>query len=116
MPVKTLENESITAEPHELLSWTKVCRIGWENYIQRKHNGLTEQMREQLVEEFHYMKTVIQNLIHEDPVRVEDQAIVYDPVIMEDNKIYSVEVKGRIYLVRKTDPNTVETYELEPVE
>ena len=116
MSIQTIENERISAKPQELLSWTKVCRLGWEEYVQSKHNGFTEQMRQQLVEEFHYMKTVVQNLIHEDPVRVEDQAIVYDPVIMEANKIYSVEVQGRLYLVRKTDPNTVETYELEPVE
>ena len=49
-------------------------------------------------------------------MRVEDNAIVYDPIIMEENKIYSIEVQGRLYLVRKTSQNIVETYELEPVE
>lgn len=116
MPVQALEHERISVEPHVLLSLTKVCRIGWEDYVQRKHNGLTDQMRQQLMEEFHFMKVVVRHLIPEDPVRVEDRAIVYDPSMMEENKIYPVEVDGGLYLVRKTGQNTVETYELEPIE
>ena len=116
MPVNTLETERISAEPQELLNWTKVCRRGWEDYIQRKHNGLTEQLRQQLMEEFHYMKDVVRHLIPEDPVRVEDRAIVYDPTIMEERKIYSVDLQERLYLVRKMPGNVVETIELGPIE
>lgn len=116
MAVQTLRGEGVSANPNELLNFARVCRKGWENYILRKHNGLTERMRQQLVEELHFMKGVVRQLIPEDPVRVEDNAIVYDPIIMEENKIYSIEVQGRLYLVRKTSQNIVETYELEPVE
>ena len=116
MPILTLEHERISAGPQILLSWTKLCRVGWEEYVQRKHNGLTDQMRQELLQEFHSMKGVVRRLIPEDPVRVEDRAIVYDQSIMEEGKIYSVEVCGRLYLVRKTGQNIVETYELEPIE
>ena len=117
MTVQTLEHlNTISQEPQELLSFTKVCVVGWDDYCRRKHNGLTEQQQQQLLREFYSMKAVIRHLVPEEPVRVEDHAIVYDPSKMEGNKIYSVELRGKIHLVRKIDENTVETYELEPIE
>ena len=114
MPNEMLIPESsLLGEPTELLSWTTVCRKGWEEYLQRKRDGLTEYMKQQLSVEFSAMKEVIQHLIPEEPVRVEDYAIVYDQAKMELNKIYQVEMHQRLYLVRKTQENVVETYELE---
>jgi len=111
-----LPERFLLTEPQELLSWTTVCRMGWEEFLRRRHNGLTQQMRLQLLQEFSAMKNVILHLIPEEPVRVEDRAIVYDPSKMEKNKIYPVEVLGRLHLVRKTEENIVETYQLEPIE
>ena len=117
MAVETLEHAKIISpEPQVLLSWTKVCRIGWEDFLQRKHNGFTDQMRQQLLQEFYSMKDVVRCLIPEEAVRVEDHAIVYDPTKMELKKIYPVEIQGRLYLVRKMQENVVETIELEPIE
>lgn len=117
MAVETLEHTKVVSlEPQVLLSWTKVCRMGWEGFLQRKHNGLTQRMQLQLLQEFYSIKDVVRHLIPEEPVRVEDRAIVYDPSKMEINKIYPVEVQGRLHLVRKTEANVVETYELEPYE
>lgn len=117
MPREALLPERILSiEPQQLLSWTTVCRMGWEEFLRRRHNGLTQQMRLQLSHEFSAMKNAIQPLILEEPVGVEDRAIVYDPSKMEKNKIYPVEVLGRLHLVRKTEENIVETYELEPIE
>ena len=107
-----IAEKDIFVKPKDLLSLTKVCRMGWEGFSRRRHNGLTEEMRLELSA----MKDMIFHLISEEPVRVEDRAIVYDPSMMEENKVYSVEVQGRLYLVRKTGENTVETYELEPIE
>jgi len=50
-----------------------------------------------------------------EPVWVENRAIIYDPSRMEINKVYPVEVLGRLHLVRKTKENMVEMYELEPI-
>lgn len=111
-----LPERVLLREPRELLTWTTVCRMGWEEFLRRRHNGLTQQMRLQLLEEFSAMKKVMLRLFPEEPVRVEDRAIVYDPSKMEINKIYPVEVQGRLHLVRKTEANVVETYELEPNE
>ena len=117
MPSEILIPESnLLREPTGLLGWTTVCRKGWEEYLLRKRNGLTEHMKQQLLQEFFAMKKVIQHLIPEEPVRVENYAIVYDPTKMELNKIYQVEMRGRLYLVRKTQENVVETIELEPIE
>lgn len=116
MPIETIEHERILVEPQTLLSWTQVCRKGWEEFVQRKRNGLTEHMKQQLLQEFNSMKEVVHHLIPEEPVRVENQAIVYDPVKMELNKIYSVEIRGKLHLVRKMQENVVETYELELME
>ncbi len=109
------ENATVT-EPQELLDWTMVCRKAWEGYLQRKHNGLSRQMQGELLREFSAMENVVRHLIPEEPVRVEGRAIVYDPSRMEQMRIYSVEVQGRLHLVRRTGDNTVETYELEPAE
>lgn len=106
----------LSTEPQDLLSWTAICRMGWEEFLRRKRDGLTQQMRLQLSREFSAMKNVILRLIPEEPVSVEDRAIVYDPSKMETNKIYPVEVLGKLHLVRKTEANIVETYELEPTE
>lgn len=117
MAIETLEHVSIvSAEPSELLSWTKICRKGWEDYLRIKHNGLTQHEELQLLQEFNSMRDVVRHLIPEEPVRVEDYAIVYEPSKMEENKIYSVELQGKLHLVRKINENTVETYELEPIE
>lgn len=117
MTVQTLENLNILSkEPQELLSFTKICVGGWDNYCQRNRNGLTQQQQQQLLSEFYSMKAVIRHLVPEEPVRVEDGAIVYDPRMMELKKIYPIELLGRLHLVRKIDENTVETYELEPIE
>lgn len=113
MPAGTLIPERIVLmEPRELLSWTRVCRKGWEGFSRRRRNGLTEEMRLELSA----LRDTIFHLVSEEPVRVEDRAIVYDPSKMEKNKIYAVEVLGRLHLVRKTGENVVETYELEPIE
>lgn len=67
MGVRTMEHTKIrTRRPQVLLSWMKVCRRSWENYEQKKHNGLTQQMQLQLLQEFHSMKDVIQHLIPEE--------------------------------------------------
>lgn len=117
MPTEILIHESnLLREPKELLGWTTVCRKGWEEYLLRKRNGLTEHMKQQLLQEFSTMNKVIQRLIPEEAVRVENYAIVYDPTKMELNKIYQVEIRGRLHLIRKTQENVVETYELELVE
>ena len=117
MPSETLiPGSNLLREPTELLSWTTVCRKGWEEYSQRKRDGLTEYTKQQLLNEYFAMRKVIRYLIPEEPVRVENYAIVYDPTKMELNKIYQVEMRGRLYLVRKTQQNVVETYELELVE
>ena len=50
-----------------------------------------------------------------EPVWVEKRAVVYDPSRMKTNKVYPVEVLGRLHLVRKTRGNIVEMYELEPI-
>lgn len=104
--------ECLFIEPPQLIAWTRLCRMGWEGFSRKKQNGLTEEMRLELSA----MKDMIFHLVSEEPVRVEDRAIVYDPSKMETNKIYPVEVLGRLHLVRKTGENVVETYELEPIE
>ncbi len=117
MPVSDIEHIKIAPQnPSQLLSLTKVCVVNWNDYCRRMQNGLTQQQQEQLLSEFYSMKAVIRHLIPEEPVRVEDNAIVYEPSKMEGNKIYSVELRGILHLVRKIDENTVETYELEPIE
>ena len=108
MAAVNVEND-IFMEPLKLIAWTRLCRMGWEGFSRRRHNGLTEEMRLELSA----MKDMIFHLVSEEPVRVEDRAIVYDPRKMEKNKIYPVEVLGRLHLVRKTEENIVETYELE---
>lgn len=107
-----VEPKDLFMGPQELLSWTRVCRMSWEGFSQRRQNGLTDEMRLELSA----MRDMILHLISEEPVRVEDRAIVYDTSKMEKNKIYPVEVLGRLHLVRKTDENIVETYQLEPIE
>lgn len=116
MSTGVLTAESIIiAGPEQLLSWTTICRNGWEAFVRRHQDGLTEQERQQLWEDFSAMKKLIASLIPGEPVRVEDSAIVYDPSRMEENKIYTVEVLGRLHLVRKTPKNVVETFEVEPI-
>ena len=117
MPSETLIPESnLLGEPTELLGWTMVCRKGWEEYSQRKRNGLTEYVKQQLLHEYFAMGKVIHHLIPEEPVRVENYAIVYDQTKMELKKISPIEIHGRLYLVRKMRENVVDTIELEPVE
>lgn len=67
MGIRTIEHTKIRSRrPRVLLSRMKLCRMGWEGYVQRKHNGLTPQMQLHLLQEFHSMKDVIQHLIPEE--------------------------------------------------
>ena len=67
MGVKTMEHTKIRAQrPQVLLKFMNMCRRSWEDYVQRKHNGLTPQMRLQLLQEFHSMKDVVEHLIPEE--------------------------------------------------
>ena len=119
MGVSTIEHtKAVSQKPSALLSFTKMCVMSWEEFLRRKHNGngLTQSQQLLLLQEFYSMKEVVRHLVPEEAVRAEDHAIVYEPSKMEGNKIYSVEVRGRLHLVRKIDENTVETYELESVE
>ena len=99
-------------EPSELIKWTRICRMCWQGFLRRRRNGITEEMRVELSA----MNDLISRLVSEEPVKVENHAIVYDPSKMEQNKIYAVEVLGRLHLVRKTEENVVETYELEAID
>ena len=117
MPNELLIPEgNLLREPKDLLDWTTICRKGWEEYISKKRNGLTEHIKQQLAHELFAMEKIVQHLVPEEPVRIEDYAIVYDQAKIELNKIYQIEMHQKLYLVRKTEENVVETYELELVE
>jgi len=75
MTVQTLEHLNIISqEPQVLLSWTMLCRKSWEDFYRRKHNGLTQQQRLQLLQEFYSMKDVVRDLIPES-AKVEGDTI-----------------------------------------
>lgn len=75
MAVATIEQTKIISpKAGELLRFTKVCVTGWGNFLRRGHNGLTQQQRLQLLQEFYSMKDVVRDLIPES-AKVEGDTI-----------------------------------------
>lgn len=68
MPVADIEHTKVMLRyPSQLLNLTRICRVNWNNYCRRKHNGLTQQQQQQLLSEFYSMKAVVRHLIPEEP-------------------------------------------------
>lgn len=75
MPVADIEHSKVMLQdPSQLLSVTKFCVGNWDDYCQRKHNGLTQQQQQELLSEFYSMKAVVRNLVPES-AKVESDAI-----------------------------------------
>lgn len=66
---------SVWIEAQELLSYTTICRVGWEGYFERKGNGLTQDMRIKLAQELSAVNNVIRHLVTEEPVSVRERFV-----------------------------------------
>ncbi len=73
MSTAVLTSESnIITRTEQLLLWTTMCRKGWEAFVRRHQDGLTEQMRLEL----YAMRDVVSRLVGEEPVRVEESTTI----------------------------------------
>lgn len=61
-------DRKIIDRPEQLLFWTTMCRKGWEAFVGRHQDGLTERMRLELCA----MLDVVSRLVCEEPVRVKE--------------------------------------------